>query len=81
MDAYTKRVCLRHGWCSPDASYDAVARLFTDHLPEDVQLYNEYHALIVRLCKEYCNTTPRCAGCPLECLLKNTKDTKNAKAE
>jgi endonuclease-3 related protein len=66
VDAYTKRVCSRHGWCDEKAAYDAVARLFTDNLPADARLYNEYHALIVRLCKVYCNTTPRCKGCPLE---------------
>ena len=69
VDAYTNRVCSRHGWCDEKASYDSVARLFTDNLPRDVQLYNEYHALIVRLCKEYCNPRPRCEGCPLECFL------------
>ncbi len=66
VDAYTRRVCSRHGWCDKNASYDEVARLFTDNLPEDVQLYNEYHALIVKLCKEHCNTQPKCNGCPLE---------------
>ena len=66
VDAYTRRVCSRHGWCDKRASYDSVAKLFTDNLPEDVRLYNEYHALIVRLCKEHCNTTPRCEGCPLK---------------
>lgn len=66
VDAYTRRICSRHGWCDENASYDEVARLFTDNLPEDVQLYNEYHALIVRLGKDYCNTQPKCNGCPLE---------------
>jgi len=69
VDAYTKRFLFRHGWCDKKASYDSVAKLFTDNLPEDVQLYNEYHALIVRLCKEHCNPTPKCEGCPLECYL------------
>ena len=69
VDAYTKRVCSRHGWCDEKASYDEIAKLFTDHLPEDVQLYNEYHALIVRLGKEHCNTKPKCNGCPLAPLL------------
>lgn len=69
VDAYTKRVCSRHGWCGKEASYDSLAKLFTGNLPEDVQLYNEYHALIVRLCKEHCNTTPHCEGCPLEIYL------------
>ena len=69
IDAYTKRVCSRHGWCDKKAAYDSVAKLFTDNLPEDVHLYNEYHALIVRLCKEHCTTTPKCEGCPLESFL------------
>ncbi|MEA2067882.1 MAG: hypothetical protein U9P12_01665 [Verrucomicrobiota bacterium] len=71
VDAYTKRVCLRHGWCDENASYDSIAKLFTDNLSMDALLYNEYHALIVRLCKEYCNTKPKCKGCPLEFLLRD----------
>ncbi len=66
VDAYTKRFLSRHGWCDEKATYDSIAKLFTDQLPADVQLYNEYHALIVRLGKEHCNTKPKCAGCPLE---------------
>ena len=66
VDAYTKRFLSRHGWCSEKASYDSVAKLFTDILPDDIQLFNEYHALIVRLGKEHCNTKPKCKGCPLE---------------
>lgn len=66
VDAYTKRVCSRHGWIEENATYDEVAQLFTDHLPREVQLFNEYHALIVRVCKEHCNTKPKCDGCPLE---------------
>ncbi|MCF7849170.1 MAG: hypothetical protein K9M45_09985 [Kiritimatiellales bacterium] len=69
VDAYTKRFLSRHGWCDPNASYDSVARRFTANLPEDVQLFNEYHALIVRLGKEHCNTKPRCEGCPLQVFL------------
>jgi endonuclease-3 related protein len=69
IDSYTKRVCSRHGWCDKKTAYSEMARLFTDNLPKDVRLYNEYHALIVRLCKEYCNSVPRCEGCPLKSFL------------
>jgi endonuclease-3 related protein len=69
VDAYTKRFLSRHGWCDLKASYDEIAKLFTDNLPRDEQLFNEYHALIVRLGKEYCNTKPKCKGCPLELVL------------
>lgn len=70
VDAYTKRVFSRHGIVSREASYDQVQRLFMDSLPRDARLYNEYHALIVRLGKERCKKgRPRCEGCPLEALL------------
>lgn len=66
VDAYTKRICTRHEWVNEKVKYDDLAKLFTDHLPEDTQLFNEYHALIVQVCKEHCNTKPKCEGCPLE---------------
>lgn len=66
VDAYTRRVLLRHNWLSPEAGYDDIARLFMDQLPPDTALYNEYHALIVKLGKDFCRPTPRCAHCPLK---------------
>ncbi len=69
VDAYTRRICSRHGWCGKNTSYDSIATLFTDNLPAYTRLYNEFHALIVRLCKEHCKTKPKCEGCPLEFLL------------
>lgn len=69
IDAYTRRFMQRHGWCGPKIPYDDLAALFTDQLEPDTPLFNEYHALIVRLGKEHCKTTPVCAGCPLEDLL------------
>lgn len=67
VDAYTQRALLRHDVIDPEADYEAVRALFMDHLPEDVTLYNEYHALWVALGKHYCKkSSPRCSGCPLE---------------
>lgn len=65
IDAYTKRVSLQHQWCSKNTSYDELAERFTKNLPLDTQLFNEYHALLVRLCKEHCRTKPQCDTCPL----------------
>lgn len=65
IDAYTKRMLLRHGLCAEDEGYYGLQEIFTDMLPADVPLYNEYHALIVEVGKEYCRTNPRCADCPL----------------
>ncbi|MEC4676364.1 MAG: endonuclease III domain-containing protein [Nitrospirota bacterium] len=66
IDAYTKRVLSRHNILDHDASYDEFQQLFRSELEEDVRLFNEYHALFVRLAKENCRTRPQCAGCPLE---------------
>ncbi len=66
VDAYTKRVFSRHGFLSEKQRYSDWQGLFEGNLPRDAKLYNEYHALIVRLAKTYCRKRPDCAGCPLE---------------
>lgn len=54
VDAYTRRLLTHHGYKKEaTASYSHIARLFTDALPEDVQLFNETHALIVHWAKEH----------------------------
>lgn len=65
VDAYTRRVFAHLGLVTPQAPYDEVRVFFMDHLPPDVGLFNEYHALIVEQAKTYCRTSPRCTGCPL----------------
>jgi endonuclease III related protein len=66
VDAYTFRVLNRHGLAADPSSYEELRRLFMDHLPDDVLLYQEFHALLVRVGKEFCRPQPRCPGCPLE---------------
>lgn len=66
IDAYTKRILLRHALCAEDDDYQTLQEFFMDRLPADVSLYNEYHALIVETGKSFCRTTPRCDGCPLK---------------
>jgi endonuclease-3 related protein len=70
VDTYTKRVMGRHGFISNDADYHEVQRLFTENLPKDTLLYNEFHALIVKVGKDRCRKkNPLCSECPLESLL------------
>ena len=70
VDAYTNRVLARHGWIGFDADYHQIKEHFESNLPEDVALYNEYHALLVSVGKDYCRKTgPRCEQCPLAELL------------
>ncbi|MBI1749096.1 MAG: endonuclease III domain-containing protein [Acidobacteria bacterium] len=67
VDAYTKRILLRHGLVSAKAGYEELRALFEKTLPPDVQLYNEYHGLIVMTGKHWCRTkNPRCHECPLQ---------------
>ncbi|MBI5142991.1 MAG: endonuclease III domain-containing protein [Nitrospirae bacterium] len=66
IDAYTIRVLSRHGIIEAKAGYHHVQELFHANLAPDAQLFNEYHALIVRLCKEHCTKKPVCDGCPLQ---------------
>jgi endonuclease-3 related protein len=72
VDAYTARIALRHGLIQPDADYEQLRELFQSNLPDDVQLFNEYHALFVRLGKQFCRPKAKCAGCPLEKLPHTT---------
>lgn len=69
IDAYTARVLKRHGWIEPEADYHALQDCFHSALETDAALFNEYHALLVKVGKEHCKPTPRCQGCPLESLL------------
>ncbi len=66
VDAYTARIAVRHNLIEPPFDYSQLQELFQNNLPEDVQLFNEYHALMVKLGKEFCRKKPKCAGCPLE---------------
>ncbi len=66
VDAYTARIAIRHELIEPEADYEQLRQLFQANLTEDVALFNEYHALLVRTGKEFCKTKARCSGCPLE---------------
>lgn len=66
VDAYTKRIFSRHHFIKDDNDYEKVQALFMDNLKSNSKLFNEYHALLVRLGKEFClKNNPRCKECPL----------------
>jgi len=66
VDAYTARIVVRHRLIEPDADYEQLRDLFQSNLPQEFQLFNEYHALLVRLGKEFCRPKAQCCRCPLE---------------
>lgn len=67
VDAYTFRILNRHDLVEECIDYHALQEQFMEALPEDVELFNEYHALLVKLGKEFCKKSkPLCSICPLE---------------
>ena len=65
VDAYTHRILARHLCIAPESDYDEIKEYCEDQLPSDIAVYNECHALFVRLGKEYCKPRPKCDNCPL----------------
>jgi len=66
VDAYTKRILSRHNIVDDRSTYSKIQGLFMDNLPNDPSLFNEFHALIVKLGKEVCKKRPKCSICPLK---------------
>ncbi len=70
VDAYTFRIMNRHGLVPEQTCYDDLQAVFTDNLSADVALFNEYHALLVRIGKSWClKKQPVCESCPLQSFL------------
>ncbi len=63
IDAYTKRILSRIG-CK-EKTYDDLQKLFMNSLPNNENLFNEYHALLVELGKNICKKSPLCGKCPI----------------
>ena len=66
VDAYTHRILSRHLCIDPQSDYQDIKDYCQYQLPQEVALYNQCHALLVRLGKEFCKPRPQCEGCPLQ---------------
>jgi endonuclease-3 related protein len=66
VDAYTRRIAARLRLLPDNATYESTQQYFVAQLPEDAHLFNQFHALLVRLAKEHCRARPVCLACPLE---------------
>jgi len=70
VDAYTFRMFSRHGLIPEQTDYHEVQDIIQSALPESVEDYNEFHALIVRASKQWCSKSkPNCSDCPGRALL------------
>ena len=73
VDAYTKRIFSRlghfEGSKNGDKDYLALQKSLTAHsAPPTTPLFNEYHALLVRLGHTCCRPKPKCEECPLSAI-------------
>lgn len=66
VDQYTYRVLTRHHLAPEETTYDEMKDLLESSVPKDVALYNDFHAQIVRVGKEFCRARPLCEKCPLK---------------
>ncbi len=69
VDAYTKRIFLRHGLVDEECEYEDLKEFFEDALEPDVAFFNEFHALICRVGAEFCKRKPDCTRCPARAVL------------
>src|SRR5699024_1572846 len=64
VDNYARRIFYRIGFDMPKV-YDAFRNKVEGVVLGDLQLFNEFHALLVEHAKIHCKKTPICDGCPL----------------
>jgi endonuclease III related protein len=74
VDAYTRRIFSRLGLVNGNLDYDDIRKFFETRLPRDPRIYKEFHALIVRMAKDYCRAKPSCPGCPMERFCEHGKN-------
>jgi endonuclease III related protein len=66
VDAYTKRILMRHGWINEKTKYDDIRWMFERQFPGETRRFNEFHALIVSTGKNFCRPQAAlCERCPL----------------
>jgi endonuclease-3 related protein len=70
VDTYTHRILTRHNLIEEEAGYNDLQFAFMDNLPNDAELFQEFHALIVKTGKDFCRKRSLCPNCPLEGLSK-----------
>ncbi len=64
IDAYTKRLFARIGIIeSEKIEYDKLRNFIESNIEKDINLYKEFHALIVKHCKDFCKKKPDCDKC------------------
>ena len=74
IDAYTRRIFQRMKLIKGDESYEELQKFIQDNIPYDIDLYNDFHAQLVNLAKDFCHKNkPVCNACPVRdlCFFNN----------
>ena len=67
VDTYTYRVMCRHNLIEDEVDYETLQSVFMDNMQPDPVVYNQFHALLVKVAATYCRKkNPLCVECPLE---------------
>lgn len=75
VDTYTARLANRLGLFFEPPDYHQLQEYFMDHLPQDINLYNDFHAQIVVHGKDTCKKSkPKCNICPINNLCPFSKN-------
>ncbi|MBW2997771.1 endonuclease, partial [Candidatus Woesearchaeota archaeon] len=61
------------GLCDAGVGYDELQDMFVKNLAADIDVYKEYHALIVEHAKRHCKTKPVCVNCPIAKICSHQK--------
>lgn len=65
VDSYTRRIVTNLGLVDEKASYSEIKSLFEENIPRDLDIYQEYHALLVEHAKRYYQKKGNYTKCPL----------------
>jgi endonuclease-3 related protein len=77
VDAYTKRL-LQNFFAFQKTSYGEAQNFFEFQLPSDLDIFKEFHALIVEHAKRFCRKKPDCKECFLNNICQFFLSEKNA---
>jgi endonuclease-3 related protein len=66
VDSYTRRIVTNLGLVDERADYSEIKALFEECLPRNLEVYQEYHALLVEHAKRYYQKKGIYAKCPLK---------------
>jgi len=82
VDAYTRRMFGNLGLIAPRARYEEIRCAFERNVPRRLDVYREYHALIVEHGKKTCKKKPICEQCSLKGLCSlHKKEHRKGKRE